>query len=66
MAKEWILNQANMRGGLTRKTKVGAVADLIRKCAPKELAEWEGYYYKNGCTKDVVEEIRREIERLRK
>lgn len=35
MAKEWILNQANMRWGLTRKSKVGPVAELIRKCAPK-------------------------------
>lgn len=61
MAKEWILNQANMRWGLTRKTKVGAVADLIRKCAPKELAEWEGYYYKNGCTKAHLEELGRKL-----
>jgi hypothetical protein len=33
MAKEWILNQANMRWGLTRRNKVGAVSDEIRKCA---------------------------------
>jgi len=37
MAKEWILNQANMRWGLTKKNKVGPVAELIRKCAPKTL-----------------------------
>jgi hypothetical protein len=61
MAKEWILNQANMRWGLTRKTQVGAVADLIRKCAPKELAEWEDYYYKNGCTKEHLEELGRKL-----
>jgi hypothetical protein len=59
MAKEWILNQANMRWGLTRKTQVGAVADLIRKCAPKELDDWEEYYYKNGCTKEHLEELGR-------
>jgi len=61
MAKEWILNQANMRWGLTRKNQVGAVADLIRKCAPKELAEWEDYYYKNGCTKEHLEELGRKL-----
>ena len=43
MAKEWILNQANMRWGLTRKNKVGAVSDEIRKCAPKSVEEWEEY-----------------------
>jgi hypothetical protein len=61
MAKEWILNQANMRWGLTRKTQVGAVADLIRKCAPKELDDWEEYYYKNGCTKEHLEELGRKL-----
>ena len=29
MPKEWILNQANMRWGLTKKNKVGAVSDEI-------------------------------------
>lgn len=29
MAKEWILNQANMRWGLTKKTKVGAVSEAM-------------------------------------
>lgn len=32
MPKEWILNQANMQWGLTKKNKVGPVAELIRKC----------------------------------
>lgn len=39
MPKEWIINQANMRWGLNKKTKVGAVADEIRKCTPKSLKE---------------------------
>lgn len=46
MAKEWILNSANMRWGLTRKKQVGAVSQEIRKCSPKTLKEWEEYYYK--------------------
>ena len=48
MAKEWILNQANMRWGLTRKNKVGPVAELIRKCSPKTLKEWEEFYLQNA------------------
>lgn len=61
MAKEWILNQANMRWGLTRKKQVGAVAELIRKCAPKELNEWESYYYENGYYKDHLEQLGRRL-----
>ncbi len=41
MAKELILNQANMRWGLTKKTKVGAVSEAIRLCGPKSLSDWE-------------------------
>ncbi|MCR4416345.1 MAG: MjaI family restriction endonuclease [Ignavibacteria bacterium] len=55
MPKEWILNQANMRWGLTRKDKVGPVAELIRKCAPKTLEEWEDYYLKNVYPKEHLE-----------
>ncbi len=39
MPKEWILNQANMRWGLTKKNKVGPVSELIRKCSPKALKD---------------------------
>ncbi|MEM5803020.1 MAG: MjaI family restriction endonuclease [Candidatus Aenigmatarchaeota archaeon] len=55
MAKEWILNQANMRWGLTRKDKVGPVAELIRKCAPKTLKDWENYYLTNVYPKEHLE-----------
>ncbi|GIV26992.1 MAG: hypothetical protein KatS3mg027_0806 [Bacteroidia bacterium] len=47
MPKEWILNQANMRWGLTKKKNVGPVAELIRKCAPKTKEDWETYYLSN-------------------
>jgi len=57
MPKEWILNQANMRWGLTRKNKVGPVSELIRKCSPKLLGDWEGYYYKNVHPKEHLEEL---------
>ena len=59
MAKEWILNQANMRWGLTKKNKVGPVSELIRKCSPKSLKDWEEYYYKNVYSKQHLEELGR-------
>jgi hypothetical protein len=59
VAKEWILNQANMRWGLTKKSKVGPVSELIRKCSPKSLKDWEGYYYKNGYPKQHLEGLGR-------
>lgn len=61
MAKEWILNQANMRWGLTKKTKVGPVMELIRKCSPKSLNDWEEYYYKNVYTKQHLEDLGRRL-----
>ena len=57
MPKEWILNQANMRWGLTKKNKVGPVAELIRKCAPKTLQDWEKYYLENIYSKDHLEHL---------
>lgn len=61
MAKEWILNQANMRWGLTKKNKVGAVSDEIRNCAPKSLKEWAEYYYKNVYSKSQLEQLGRRL-----
>ena len=61
MAKEWILNGANMRWGLTRKNKVGPVSELIRKCSPKTKEDWEKYYYKNVKSKDYLEQLGRTL-----
>jgi len=61
MAKEWILNQANMRWGLTKKNKVGPVSELIRKCSPKTAEDWEEYYYKNVYSKQHLEELGRRL-----
>ena len=52
MAKEWILNQANMRWQLTYARNVGKVSELIRKCAPKTVDEWREYYFSNVRPKD--------------
>ncbi len=61
MPNEWILNQANMRWGLTRKNKVGPVSELIRKCSPKSLNEWEDYYYNNVYSKNHLEDLGRKL-----
>ena len=57
MPKEWILNQANMRWGLTKKNKVGPVAELIRKCGPKNLQDWEEYYLNNVFPKEYLYQL---------
>lgn len=57
MPIEWILNQANMRWGLTKKNKVGPVAELIRKCSPKTLQDWEKYYLENVNSKEYLESL---------
>lgn len=54
MAKEWILNQSMNRWGLNKKNSVGPVSELIRKCAPKKLDEWEIYYYFNANPKRII------------
>ena len=61
MPKGWILNQANMRWGLTKKTKVGPVSELIRKCSPKSVNDWESYYFKNVYSKQHLEELGRRL-----
>lgn len=57
MPNEWILNQANMRWGLTKKNKVGPVSELIRKCSPKSINEWEDYYYSNVYSINHLKEL---------
>jgi len=61
VAKEWILNSANMRWGLQRKKQVGAVSDEIRKCAPKTLEDWEKHYYKNVYPKEHLIELGKKL-----
>jgi hypothetical protein len=61
MAKEWILNQANMRWGLTRMKKVGPVSELIRKCAPRRVEYWEEYYYTHGYPREHLENLGRQL-----
>ena len=61
MAKEWILNQAMNRWGLNKKRSVGPVSELIRKCAPKKLEDWERYYFQNVHPKEYLEELGKKL-----
>jgi len=61
MAKEWIINQANMRWQFNRPKNVGKVSEEIRKCAPKSLKDWEDYYYRNVYPKEHLEELGRRL-----
>ncbi|QJR22148.1 hypothetical protein BREVNS_1398 [Brevinematales bacterium NS] len=61
MSKEWILNIAINRWGLQKKKNVGAVSEEIRKCSPKNIEEWERYYYENVRSKAHLEELGRKL-----
>ncbi|MHC4337536.1 MAG: MjaI family restriction endonuclease [Planctomycetota bacterium] len=61
MAKEWILNSAMNRFQLNFKRNVGAVSDEIRKCAPKNMSEWENYYFSNVRPREHIEELGRKL-----
>lgn len=61
MPKEWILNQANMRWGLTKKNKVGAVSDLIRKLSPDSVEEWKIYYFREVYSLQHLEDLGRKL-----
>jgi len=61
VAKEWILNQAMNRWGLNKKNSVGPVSELIRKCSPKRLEDWESYYYEKVYSKEYLEELGRKL-----
>jgi hypothetical protein len=39
------------------KRNVGAVSEEIRKCTPKNIEEWEKYYFKNVRTQEHIKEL---------
>ncbi|MCK4798124.1 MAG: MjaI family restriction endonuclease [Spirochaetes bacterium] len=61
MAKEWILNSVMNRFQLNFKRNVGAVSEEIRKCSPKNLKEWEKYYFDNVRSKTDIEVLGKKI-----
>ncbi len=61
MAKEWILNQATNRFQFNFKRNVGAVAEAIRACEPKDLHEWREFYFANVRSREHIEELGRRL-----
>jgi len=61
MAKEWILNQGMNRWGYNKKKSVGPVSELIRKCSPKRLEEWQNYYFDNVHDKNYLAELGKKL-----
>lgn len=61
MAKEWILNSATNRFQLNFKRNVGAVSEEIRKCSPKTIDDWQGYYFTNVRSKEHIEDSGRKL-----
>jgi hypothetical protein len=49
--KEHVLNFTAQRFQLTRPSAVGPTMDLIRACNPKDITEWEEYYWSNAYTR---------------
>ncbi len=49
--KEHVLNYTAQRYGLTRPNKVGPVMELIRKCQPRTIEDWEHFYWEHAFTK---------------
>lgn len=48
---ETLLNYGLYRWGLNKAHSVGALSELIRKCAPKEIKEWEDFYFNEAVQK---------------
>jgi len=61
MAKEWILNSATNRFQFNYKRNVGAVSEAIRMCAPKDVKEWERYYFDNVKPKKHIIELGKKL-----
>lgn len=61
MSKEWILNSAINRFQFNYARNVGKVSEEIRKCSPKTLHDWEGYYYKNVYQKEHLIELGKKL-----
>ena len=49
--RETLLNYGMNRWGLNKAQSVGPTSELIRKCSPKSVLEWEEYYFDNAVQK---------------
>lgn len=50
-----------MRWQFNRPRNVGKVSELIRKCVPKALTDWETYYYTNVYPKEHLVQLGRKL-----
>lgn len=48
---ETLLNYALNRWGLNKAHSVGALSELIRKCSPNDVKDWENFYFAEGYQK---------------
>ena len=46
--RETLLNYGLNRWGMNKASSVGKTSELIRKCSPSTLQEWEEFYFKNA------------------
>lgn len=46
--RETLLNYATNRWALNKAASVDGVSALIRNCSPKNVVEWEKYYFENA------------------
>jgi hypothetical protein len=49
--RETLLNYGMNRWGLNKAQSVGPTSELVRKCSPKSIQEWEEYYFDNAVQK---------------
>lgn len=61
MAKEWILNSVMNRFQLNFKRNVGPTSESIRKCSPKNIQDWEKYYFDNVKSKDHIVDLGKKL-----
>jgi len=61
MAKEWILNSATNRFQLNFKRNVGAVSEQIRICSPKNISDWENYYFEHVKTRNQLVDLGKKL-----
>ena len=59
MGKDFHLNSIINRFGFNKRKKVGDITELISRAMPLHLQEWEEFYYKNGRSKEVIENMTR-------
>ncbi len=61
MPKEWVLNSVMNRFQLNFKRNVGPTSKSIRECGPKNMQEWENYYYEKVKSKEHIDDLGKKL-----